>query len=135
MGSEMCIRDRLTMRLSAGDYTAFKRDLIYYMKDGQSIGIIHATPTYGVTHIITLWGVEVDHNNEITALFVTDSDDYQQPEIGMKRMLLKKNSSGYPLISTKIGDNNAGAQVLEMVLLSLGEEYWNEIFNGIVSDQ
>ena len=118
-------KNLLTMRLSAGDYTAFKRDIIYYMKDGQSIGIIHGTPTYGVTHIITLWGVEIDHNNEITALFVTDSDDYEQENIGMKRMLLKKNSSGYPIITTKTNDNNTGAKILEFVPLSLGEEYWN----------
>lgn len=118
-------KNNLTMRFSAGDYTAFKRDIIYYMKDGQSIGIIHNTPTYGVTHIITLWGVELDHNNEITALFVTDSDDYEQPEIGMKRMLLKKNSSGYPIITTNTADNNTGAKILEFVPLSLGEEYWN----------
>lgn len=118
-------KNNLTMRFSAGDYTAFKRDIIYYMKEGQSIGIIHGTPTYGVTHIITLWGVEVDHNNEITALFVTDSDDYEQPEIGMKRMLLKKNSSGYPIITTNTADNNTGAKILEFVPLSLGEEYWN----------
>ena len=114
----------LTKRLSAGDYNAFKRDIIYYMKDGQSIGIIHATPTYGVTHIITLWGVEVNCNNEITALFVTDSDDYDQEYVGMKRMLLKKNSSGYPIITTKVNDNNTGAKILEFVTLSLGEEYW-----------
>ena len=101
------------------------RGALYYMKDGQSIGIIHNTPTYGVTHIITLWGVELDHNNEITALFVTDSDDYEQPEIGMKRMLLKKNSSGYPIITTNTADNNTGAKILEFVPLSLGEEYWN----------
>ena len=118
-------KNKLTMRFSAGDYTAFKRDIIYYMKDGQSIGIIHNTPTYGVTHIITLWGVELDHNNEITALFVTDSDDYEQPKIGMKRMLLKKNSSGYPIITTNTADNNTGAKILEFVPLSLGEEYWN----------
>lgn len=118
-------KNNLTMRFSAGDYTAFKRDIIYYMKDGQSIGIIHNTPTYGVTHIITLWGVEVNHNNEITALFVTDSDDYEQPKIGMKRMLLKKNSSGYPIITTNTANNNTGAKILEFVPLSLGEEYWN----------
>lgn len=118
-------KNTLTMRFSAGDYTAFKRDIIYYMKDGQSIGIIHATPTYGVTHIITLWGVELDHNNEITALFVTDSDDYEQPEIGMKRMLLKKNSSGYPILTTNINDNNTGAKILEFVPLSTGAEYWS----------
>ena len=117
-------KNNLTMRYSAGDYTVFKRDIIFYMKEGQSIGIIHATPTNGVTHIITLWGVEVDHNNEITALFVTDSDDYEQPEIGMKRMLLKKNSSGYPIITTNINNNNTGAKILEFVPLSLGEEYW-----------
>lgn len=115
----------LTMRLSAGDYAAFKRDIIYYMKDGQSIGIIHGTPTYGVTHIITLWGVELDANNEITALYVTDSDDYDQPEIGMKRMLLKKNSSGYPIITTKLDGNDTGAKILEFVTLSLGNDYWN----------
>lgn len=78
-----------------------------------------------MTHIITLWGVELDHNNEITALFVTDSDDYEQPKIGMKRMLLKKNSSGYPIITTNTADNNTGAKILEFVPLSLGEEYWN----------
>ena len=124
-------KNNLTMRMSAGDYTAFKRDVIYYMKDGQSIGIIHGTPTYGVTHIITLWGVELDCNNEITALFVTDSDDYEQEKIGMKRMLLKKNSSGYPIITTKTGDNNTGAKILEFVTLSLGEDAWNTTLNNI----
>lgn len=90
------------------------------------LGLIHSTPTNGVTHIITLWGVEFDHNNEITALFVTDSDDYEQPEIAMKRMLLKKNSSGQPVITTNI-NGNTGAQILEFVPLSLGEEYWNAL--------
>lgn len=117
----------LTNRFYAGDYTAFKRDIIYYMKEGQSIGIIHKTPAYNVTHIITLWGVELDCSSEITALFVTDSDDYDQPEIGMKRMLLKKNSSGYPVITTNISSSNTGALILEFVPLSQGEEYWNKV--------
>ncbi|MBS7299361.1 MAG: IdeS/Mac family cysteine endopeptidase [Eubacteriales bacterium] len=119
-------KKKLTLRYGAGDYTVFKRDIPWYMQDGQSIGLIHSTPTNGVTHIITLWGVEFDHNNEITALFVTDSDDYEQPEIAMKRMLLKKNSSGYPVITTNI-IGNTGAQILEFVPLSLGEECWNEL--------
>ena len=119
-------KNMLTLRYWACDYTIFKRDIPWYMQDGQSIGLIHSTPTNGVTHIITLWGVEFDHNNEITALFVTDSDDYEQPEIAMKRMLLKKNSSGQPVITTNI-NGNTGAQILEFVPLSLGEEYWNAL--------
>ena len=119
----------LTDRLYAGDYNAFKQWVIYYMQDGQSIGIVHQTPTQGMTHIITLWGIEIDSNNEITALFVTDSDDYEQEYIGMKRMYLKKNSSGYPIISTKMTDNNSGAKIIELVPLSLGIDDWNDFIN------
>ena len=99
------------------------------MQDGQSIGIVHQTPTQGMTHIITLWGIEIDSKNEITALFVTDSDDYEQKYIGMKRMYLKKNSSGYPIISTKMTDNNSGAKIIELVPLSLGIDDWNDFIN------
>ena len=119
----------LTDRLYVGDYNAFKKWVIYYMQDGQSIGIVHQTPTPGMTHIITLWGIEIDSNNEITALFVTDSDDYEQEYIGMKRMYLKKNSSGYPIISTKMTDNNSGAKIIELVPLSLGIDDWNDFIN------
>ena len=119
----------LTDRLYVGDYNAFKKWVIYYMQDGQSIGIVHQTPTQGMTHIITLWGIEIDSNNEITALFVTDSDDYEQEYIGMKRMYLKKNSSGYPIISTKMTDNNSGAKIIELVPLSLGIDDWNDFIN------
>ena len=119
----------LTDRLSAGDYKAFKQCVIDYMQDGQSIGIVHQTPTQGMTHIITLWGIEIDSKNEITALFVTDSDDYEQKYIGMKRMYLKKNSSGYPIISTKMTDNNSGAKIIELVPLSLGIDDWNDFIN------
>lgn len=44
----------LTDRLSAGNYKAFKQCVIDYMQDGQSIGIVHQTPTQGMTQVSCL---------------------------------------------------------------------------------
>ena len=44
----------LTDRLYVGDYNAFKKWVIYYMQDGQSIGIVHQTPTQGMTQVSCL---------------------------------------------------------------------------------
>ena len=64
--------------MSYGSVANFSTALVSYINDGYGVGMnwISRGPLGGeVGHAVTIWGVEVNDNNVITRLYVTDSDD------------------------------------------------------------
>ncbi|MFW5629243.1 MAG: IdeS/Mac family cysteine endopeptidase [Acetivibrio ethanolgignens] len=118
-------KELITGYRTAGGYDAFQRDFIPLLKDGNSVGLIY-TGLSGASHIVTLWGAELDENGLLTAVFISDSDDQEEPEVGMKRMLIHKDSKGNARITSSTSPSmDTGAVILAMSYLSLGEEQWN----------
>lgn len=119
----------LTNREPAGSYERFSETLIAMMKDAKSVGLIHMTGGYN-THIITVWGVELDSQGKLVAVYVSDSDntDSSQVEQAMERKLIR--DSGGVLISTNIKNLTHGPTITTLVSLSLGEDSaWQKYFD------
>ena len=76
-------------------------------------------------HVVTLWGAEYDLNGNIVAVYITDSDDRGDEEIGMKRYGVK-NSNGKAKLSTNVSNKNHGSSVGNIYIFSQGTEAWKE---------
>ncbi|MDO5449710.1 MAG: hypothetical protein Q4F30_02360 [Akkermansia sp.] len=64
--------------MSYGSVANFSTALVGYMKDGYGVGLSWISRGAGggnVGHAVTVWGVELNAQNEICKLFITDSDD------------------------------------------------------------
>ncbi|MGN0349089.1 MAG: IdeS/Mac family cysteine endopeptidase, partial [Roseburia sp.] len=122
---------QLTKRWGAGVYQDFKRDAIYLLKQGDVVGIVHESPTQGISHIVTMWGLEVDCDGEITALYISDSDDQYEPEVAMRKMFINRRRDAYARLTTNVQDANAGAKIIELSPLSLGTEQWEQYIQNI----
>ncbi|MCE9107122.1 IdeS/Mac family cysteine endopeptidase [Bacteroides pyogenes] len=57
----------------------FSENLLNRLKTGAAMGLEIKTHVGlgGVLHAITLWGAEVNSKNEVTSVYITDSDDYE----------------------------------------------------------
>ena len=57
----------------------FSENLLNRLKMGAAMGLEIKTHVGlgGALHAITLWGAEVNSKNEVTSVYITDSDDYE----------------------------------------------------------
>ena len=78
-------------------------------------------------HIVTLWGAEYDLNGNLKAVYVSDSDDQDESDVGMKRYEVS-NVGGKAKLSTNISDKSAGAAVGYLHILYLRSNRWNNYF-------
>ena len=128
-------KHRLTKRMYAGDYDAFSRQIKESIMSGEIVGITHNHFAAGIIHVITVWGVEFDLNSNVVAVYISDSDDYGQPNVGMQRYEVRKRQEQgavRPIIGTKISDKTAGAVIDSFYTLSLGQEYWENYIESII---
>lgn len=115
----------LTQRFFSGDFSVFGRSIQTELLSGKIIGLEHGT-SGKATHIITLWGAEYDIDGNITAIYITDSDDESYTNVAMRRFDVV-NHSGKPHLSTKI-DKKGGAKIEYIQTLSQGKELWEAYF-------
>ncbi len=116
----------LTEKFFSGDYSSFGQSIKAGLMDGKIIGLEHLTSSKGTTHIITLWGAEYDLDGNITAVFITDSDDTDYGNVAMRRYNVLKIGNK-PYLSTRV-DRNGGAGIEYIQTLSTGEKLWEEYF-------
>ena len=76
------------------------------------------------SHVVTIWGVEFDTNGQISAVYLSDSDDDKSQ--GMVRYMVK-NSGGKPVISTHV--DGRGSVIENLQILSPGKEIWENKLN------
>ena len=90
------------------------------------MGLSHRTPSKKANHIITLWGADFDEKGKIIGIYITDSDDYSEANVGMRRLNVN-NKDGRPAItaSTK---KNVGSNLEYIHTLSLGTDKWEKFF-------
>lgn len=117
--------EKLTDRTYGGDYEYLSEKLKEVLGDGGLVGLSHKALSRN--HIVTLWGAEYDLNGNLKAVYVSDSDDQDESDVGMKRYEVR-NVGGKAKISTNISDKSAGAAVGYLHILYLGSNNWNNYF-------
>ncbi len=104
------------------NYNAFGNDLKQLFLDGNMVLMDYSMGR--TSHVVTLWGVEFDLNGQISAVYLSDSDDDKSQ--GMVRYMVR-NSGGKPVISTHV--DGRGSVVENLQVLSSGKEIWEEKLN------
>ena len=117
--------EKLTDRTDGGDYEYLSEKLKEVLGDGGLVGLSHKALSRN--HIVTLWGAEYDLNGNLKAVYVSDSDDQDESDVGMKRYEVR-NVGGKAKLSTNINDKSAGAAVGYLHILYLGSNRWNNYF-------
>ena len=117
---------KLTDRTYGGRYESLSEDLKLELGRGGLVGLSHKVFSRN-NHIVTLWGAEYDLNGKLKAVYVSDSDDQDESNVGMKRYEVR-NVGGIAKVSTNITDKSAGAAVGYLHILYLGSEQWNNYF-------
>ena len=117
--------EKLTDRTYGGDYEYLSEKLKEVLGDGGLVGLSHKALSRN--HIVTLWGAEYDLNGNLKAVYVSDSDDQDESDVGMKRYEVR-NVGGKAKLSTNISDKSAGAAVGYLHILYLGNNRWNNYF-------
>ena len=118
--------EKLTDRTYGGNYESLSEILKEVLGDGGLVGLSHKVFSRN-NHIVTLWGAEYDLNGKLRAVYVSDSDDQDESNVGMKRYEIR-NVGGIAKLSTNIKDKSAGAAVGYLHILYLGSEQWNNYF-------
>ena len=117
---------KLTDRTYGGRYESLSEDLKLELGRGGLVGLSHKVFSRN-NHIVTLWGAEYDLNGKLKAVYVSDSDDQDESNVGMKRYEVR-NVGGIAKVSTNITDKSAGAAVGYLHILYLGTNQWNNYF-------
>ena len=118
--------EKLTDRTYGGNYESLSEILKEVLGDGGLVGLSHKVFSRN-NHIVTLWGAEYDLNGKLRAVYVSDSDDQDESNVGMKRYEIR-NVGRIAKLSTNITDKSAGAAVGYLHILYLGSEQWNNYF-------
>ena len=118
--------EKLTDRTYGGNYESLSNLLKEILGNGGIVGVSHKVFRKS-NHIVTLWGAEYDLNGKLKAVYVSDSDDQDERNVGMKRYEIR-NVGGRAKLSTNETDKSAGAEVGYLHILYQGSDQWNNYF-------
>lgn len=118
----------LTRREGRKRYDDLSNGVKDWLKKGSALGISYSTAGSYNGHIYTVWGAEYDTEGKLKALYISDSDDYDERNLGMKRLNVVDYGSRVRLTSSTAP--NAGPMVEDLYSLSLGTEYWEAYFQS-----
>ena len=118
--------EKLTDRTYGGNYESLSNLLKEILGNGSIVGVSHKVFRKS-NHIVTLWGAEYDLNGKLKAVYVSDSDDQDERNVGMKRYEIR-NVGGIAKLSTNKTDKSAGAEVGYLHILYQGSDQWNNYF-------
>ena len=118
--------EKLTDRTYGGNYESLSNLLKEILGNGGIVGLSHKVFSKS-NHIVTLWGAEYDLNGKLKAVYISDSDDQYERNVGMKRYEIR-NVGGIAKISTNETDKSAGAEVGYLHILYQGTNRWNNYF-------
>ena len=118
--------EKLTDRTYGGNYESLSNLLKEILGNGGIVGLSHKVFSKS-NHIVTLWGAEYDLNGKLKAVYISDSDDQYERNVGMKRYEIR-NVGGIAKISTNETDKSAGVEVGYLHILYQGTNRWNNYF-------
>ena len=117
---------KITDRTYGGNYESLSNLLKEILGNGGIVGLSHKVFSKS-NHIVTLWGAEYDLNGKLKAVYISDSDDQYEINVGMKRFEVR-NVGGIAKISTNETDRSAGAEVRYLHILYQGTGQWENYF-------
>lgn len=117
---------KLTDRTYGGNYESLSNLLKEILGNGGIVGLSHKVFSRN-NHIVTLWGAEYDLNGNLKAVYISDSDDQDERNVGMKRYEIR-NVGGRAKVSTNETDRSAGAEVGYLHILYQGTGQWENYF-------
>lgn len=117
---------KLTDRTYGGNYESLSNLLKEILGNGGIVGLSHKVFSKS-NHIVTLWGAEYDLNGKLKAVYISDSDDQYERNVGMKRYEIR-NVGGIAKVSTNETDRSAGAEVRYLHILYQGTGQWGNYF-------
>ena len=118
--------EKLTDRTYGGNYESLSNLLKEILGNGGIVGLSHKVFSKS-NHIVTLWGAEYDLNGKLKAVYISDSDDQDERNVGMKRYEIR-NVGGIAKVSTNETDKSAGAEVGYLHILYQGTGQWENYF-------
>lgn len=118
----------LTERFFSGNLKRFSLDIYKRLSQNYSIGIEHTIGSRQTNHIVTLWGAEFDENNIIKALYVTDSDDQHEKNVGIKRYIVVEEGNRVK-INNNIKHKHQGSYIEYVHTLKTNLNDWENYFN------
>ena len=118
--------EKLTDRTYGGNYESLSNLIKEILGNGGIVGLSHKVFSRN-NHIVTLWGAEYDLNGNLKAVYVSDSDDQDEINVGMKRYEVR-NVGGRAKVSTNETDRSAGAEVGYLHILYQGTGQWENYF-------
>ena len=118
--------EKLTDRTYGGNYESLSNLLKEILGNGGIVGLSHKVFSRN-NHIVTLWGAEYDLNGNLKAVYISDSDDQDERNVGMKRYEIR-NVGGIAKVSTNETDKSAGAEVGYLHILYQGTGQWENYF-------
>ena len=118
--------EKLTERTYGGNYESLSNLLKEILGNGGIVGLSHKVFSKS-NHIVTLWGAEYDLNGKLKAVYISDSDDQYERNVGMKRYEIR-NVGGIAKVSTNETDRSAGAEVRYLHILYQGTGQWENYF-------
>ncbi len=116
----------LTNRYFSGNYEEFSDAIKTELQNGNIIGLSHRTGSKKANHIITVWGADFDDKGKIIGIYLTDSDDYSETKVAMRRLNVN-NKDGKPVITASM-KKDIGINLEYIHTLSLGTKYWEDYF-------
>ncbi|WP_039828210.1 IdeS/Mac family cysteine endopeptidase, partial [Streptococcus thoraltensis] len=129
----------LTNLEDVSDYTAIGTKIKKALKEKKALAIDYLYNTRR-GHVVNVWGAEFDENDQLKALYVTDTDDYTSVINGKGETLqsLKRytvvNRDGKAYISNNYSDRG-GVAIRNLYTLDLGEQQWQNYFSKSKEDR
>lgn len=117
----------LTKREYHGNYDSLSKAIKLNLEKGNFLLIDYLGPS-NYKHVVTLYGAEYNKNNELSAIYIADSDDLNETSQGLYRLRVNKDDLGRARLTTSI-NKNVGAQVEYLQILERGEEYFEKYFS------
>ncbi|HEK9362578.1 TPA: IdeS/Mac family cysteine endopeptidase, partial [Streptococcus equi subsp. equi] len=116
------------------DYNTFSDKLSEALYTGKAIGLAYGPGDLrrSLGHIISVWGADLDDQNRVVAIYVTDSDDKKltigNERVGLKRYKVSSDDQGRARLTTRDKDNTGG-EIRSIETLDMGTQEWADYFN------
>ena len=129
----------ISKRVDKPSYTFYSSKIKELLTSGVGITLTYRPATAGILHSVTLWGAEYDENDNLTRVYLTDSDDPDNAIKGFDGRMYSRGLFSAEVRADKDGgmhitdiadENVLGPIVLNLTVLDLAQDYWEDATNN-----
>ncbi|MET3557374.1 hypothetical protein ABID29_000483 [Streptococcus rupicaprae] len=125
----------LTHYESIHSHSQFSESIKTALEQGKAIGVAYYHNPDAAGHIVTAWGADFDESGKVIAIYVSDSDDGDEPvlgdqksQVGLRRYRVEEHGGKLRLTSRK--QEGFGSYIGFINTLSQGTEDWKKYFKN-----